>query len=50
MRQLVDLDLAPVEFPIIVRNDLCLLAYQFAQFVGARSIEVGLAVIYAEAL
>ena len=41
MRQLVDLDLTPVELPVIARNDLRLLADQFAQFVGAQLIEVG---------
>ena len=41
MRQLVDLDLAPVQFPIIAGNDLGLLTNQFAQFVGAELIEVG---------
>lgn len=41
MGQLVDLCLTPVEFPILQRNGLGVLADQFAQFIGAELIEVG---------
>ena len=41
MGQLVDLYLPPVEFLIIARDDFCLLAYQFAQFVRSQMVKVG---------